>query len=101
MITLDDFLAKVRAPKRPILDTLQDKAAQQRQRRMIKNRESAARSRERKQAYQAELEYLAFKLEEENHTLMKAKIYTNLKEEKENEIHEEVMELKSEKIDLS
>ncbi|KAK3230114.1 hypothetical protein Dsin_001995 [Dipteronia sinensis] len=50
-----------------------DKAAQQRQRRMIKNRESAARSRERKQAYQVELESLAVKLEEENELLMKEK----------------------------
>ncbi|ESQ44597.1 hypothetical protein EUTSA_v10003246mg [Eutrema salsugineum] len=48
-----------------------DKAAAQRQRRMIKNRESAARSRERKQAYQVELESLAAKLEEENETLSK------------------------------
>nr|GEU50934.1 G-box-binding factor 4-like [Tanacetum cinerariifolium] len=62
-----------RGKRRPVLDPLQDKAAQQRQRRMIKNRESAARSRERKQAYQAELESLAFKLEEENETLTKAK----------------------------
>ncbi|XP_061345173.1 G-box-binding factor 4-like [Gastrolobium bilobum] len=50
-----------------------DKAAQQRQRRMIKNRESAARSRERKQAYQVELESLAVKLEEENDKLEKEK----------------------------
>ncbi|GMJ02224.1 hypothetical protein like AT5G44080 [Hibiscus trionum] len=50
-----------------------DKAAQQRQRRMIKNRESAARSRERKQAYQDELESLAVKLEEENEWLLKEK----------------------------
>ncbi|EOY16744.1 hypothetical protein QUC31_001185 [Theobroma cacao] len=50
-----------------------DKAAQQRQRRMIKNRESAARSRERKQAYQVELESLAVKLEEENEQLLKEK----------------------------
>ncbi|GJW53183.1 G-box-binding factor 4-like protein, partial [Tanacetum coccineum] len=55
-----------RGKRRPILDPLQDKAAQQRERKMIKNREPAARSRERKQAYQAELESLAFKLEEEN-----------------------------------
>lgn len=48
-----------------------DKAAAQRQRRMIKNRESAARSRERKQAYQVELESLAAKLEEENAMLSK------------------------------
>ncbi|KAG4210728.1 G-box-binding factor 4 -like protein [Gossypium arboreum] len=50
-----------------------DKAAQQRQRRMIKNRESAARSRERKQAYQVELESLAVRLEEENEWLLKEK----------------------------
>ncbi|KAH9757589.1 BZIP domain-containing protein [Citrus sinensis] len=51
-----------------------DKAAQQRQRRMIKNRESAARSRERKQAYQVELESLAVRLEEENEQLLKEKL---------------------------
>ncbi|KAJ9545809.1 hypothetical protein OSB04_025516 [Centaurea solstitialis] len=61
-----------RGKRRAILEPL-DKAAQQRQRRMIKNRESAARSRERKQAYQAELESLAVKLEEENEILLKAK----------------------------
>lgn len=61
-----------RGKRRAILEPL-DRAAQQRQRRMIKNRESAARSRERKQAYQAELEALAVKLEEENETLVRAK----------------------------
>ncbi|XP_051139757.1 G-box-binding factor 4-like [Andrographis paniculata] len=50
-----------------------DKAALQRQRRMIKNRESAARSRERKQAYQVELETMAVRLEEENDRLLKEK----------------------------
>ncbi|CAI9116526.1 OLC1v1017700C1 [Oldenlandia corymbosa var. corymbosa] len=50
-----------------------DKAAAQRQRRMIKNRESAARSRERKQAYQVELESMAVRLEEENEQLLKEK----------------------------
>ncbi|KAL1533470.1 G-box-binding factor 4-like [Salvia divinorum] len=50
-----------------------DKAAQQRQRRMIKNRESAARSRERKQAYQVELESMAVRLEEEKEQLLKEK----------------------------
>ncbi|PIN02925.1 hypothetical protein CDL12_24555 [Handroanthus impetiginosus] len=50
-----------------------DKAAEQRQRRMIKNRESAARSRERKQAYQVELESMAMRLEEENDRLLKEK----------------------------
>ncbi|KAJ8446053.1 hypothetical protein Cgig2_017555 [Carnegiea gigantea] len=56
----------------PFLETL-DKAAQQRQRRMIKNRESAAMSRERKQAYQFELESLAAKLKEENEKLLRQK----------------------------
>lgn len=58
---------------RLVLEPL-DKAAQQRQRRMIKNRESAARSRERKQAYQVELESLAVRLEEENERLLKEKV---------------------------
>uniref|UniRef100_A0A5B7AUE3 Putative G-box-binding factor 4 n=1 Tax=Davidia involucrata TaxID=16924 RepID=A0A5B7AUE3_DAVIN len=61
-----------RGKRRAVLEPL-DKAAQQRQRRMIKNRESAARSRERKQAYQVELESLAVKLEEENERLLKEK----------------------------
>ncbi|KAG0453498.1 hypothetical protein HPP92_024802 [Vanilla planifolia] len=54
-----------RGRRRPILDTA-DRAQMQRQKRMIKNRESAARSRERKQAYTAELESLAGNLELEN-----------------------------------
>ncbi|KAK6940036.1 Basic-leucine zipper domain [Dillenia turbinata] len=61
-----------RGKRRAVLEPL-DKAAQQRQRRMIKNRESAARSRERKQAYQVELESLAVKLEEENQRLLQEK----------------------------
>ncbi|KAK2979604.1 hypothetical protein RJ640_020096 [Escallonia rubra] len=61
-----------RGKRRAVLEPM-DKAAQQRQRRMIKNRESAARSRERKQAYQVELESLAVKLEEENERLLKEK----------------------------
>ncbi|XP_004290511.1 PREDICTED: G-box-binding factor 4-like [Fragaria vesca subsp. vesca] len=55
---------------RAVLEPL-DKAAQQRQKRMIKNRESAARSRERKQAYQVELESMAVKLEVENEQLLR------------------------------
>ncbi|CAA0831634.1 Basic-leucine zipper (bZIP) transcription factor family protein [Striga hermonthica] len=50
-----------------------DKAAQQRQRRMIKNRESAARSRERKQAYQVELESMVARLEEERERYLREK----------------------------
>ncbi|XP_010535311.1 PREDICTED: G-box-binding factor 4-like [Tarenaya hassleriana] len=57
---------------RMIMEPL-DKVAAQRQKRMIKNRESAARSRERKQAYQVELESLAAKLEEENEQLWREK----------------------------
>ncbi|CAN8311172.1 unnamed protein product [Cochlearia groenlandica] len=56
---------------RVIMMEAMDKAAAQRQKRMIKNRESAARSRERKQAYQVELETLAAKLEQENEQLLK------------------------------
>ncbi|KAK6156928.1 hypothetical protein DH2020_011176 [Rehmannia glutinosa] len=48
-----------------------DKSTQQRQKRMIKNRESAARSRERKQAYTVELETLVTQLEEENARLLR------------------------------
>ncbi|KAJ0976808.1 hypothetical protein J5N97_012282 [Dioscorea zingiberensis] len=56
--------------KRPVMDPM-DRAAVQRQKRMIKNRESAARSRERKQAYTVELETLVMQLEEENAGLLK------------------------------
>ncbi|KAL8110414.1 hypothetical protein AgCh_026219 [Apium graveolens] len=55
-----------------------DKVVMQRQRRMIKNRESAARSRERKQAYQVELESMVMKLEEENELLLKEKVLLQL-----------------------
>ncbi|CAN4116469.1 unnamed protein product [Withania somnifera] len=61
-----------RGKRKAILEPL-DKAALQRQRRMIKNRESAARSRERKQAYQVELESIAVRLEKENEQLLKEK----------------------------
>ncbi|XP_074584319.1 bZIP transcription factor 12-like isoform X2 [Curcuma longa] len=60
-----------RRRKRPLLDPV-DRVSMQRQKRMIKNRESAARSRERKQAYIAELESLAAKLEAENAQLLKS-----------------------------
>ncbi|KAK8585022.1 hypothetical protein V6N13_138963 [Hibiscus sabdariffa] len=48
-----------------------EKVAERRQRRMIKNRESAARSRARKQAYTMELEAEVAKLKEENQELRK------------------------------
>ncbi|XP_024031695.1 ABSCISIC ACID-INSENSITIVE 5-like protein 5 isoform X1 [Morus notabilis] len=48
-----------------------EKVAERRQRRMIKNRESAARSRARKQAYTMELEAEVAKLKEDNEELRK------------------------------
>ncbi|CAA0822037.1 Basic-leucine zipper (bZIP) transcription factor family protein [Striga hermonthica] len=54
-----------------------DKATQQRQRRMIKNRESAARSRERKQAYTVELETLVTQLEDDNARLLQEEAELN------------------------
>ncbi|GMH17744.1 hypothetical protein Nepgr_019585 [Nepenthes gracilis] len=48
-----------------------EKVIERRQRRMIKNRESAARSRQRKQAYTTELEQEIAKLKEQNQELRK------------------------------
>ncbi|KAI3769885.1 hypothetical protein L6452_00999 [Arctium lappa] len=48
-----------------------EKVVERRRRRMIKNRESAARSRARKQAYTLELEAEIAKLKELNHELLK------------------------------
>uniref|UniRef100_A0A0D3FAW8 BZIP domain-containing protein n=1 Tax=Oryza barthii TaxID=65489 RepID=A0A0D3FAW8_9ORYZ len=48
-----------------------EKVVERRQRRMIKNRESAARSRQRKQAYMMELEAEVAKLKELNDELQK------------------------------
>ncbi|KAL6521918.1 ARM REPEAT PROTEIN INTERACTING WITH abf2 [Orobanche minor] len=48
-----------------------EKVVERRQRRMIKNRESAARSRDRKQVYTMELEAKVAKLKEENELLQK------------------------------
>ncbi|KAJ0978049.1 hypothetical protein J5N97_013529 [Dioscorea zingiberensis] len=50
-----------------------EKTVERRQKRMIKNRESAARSRARKQAYTNELENKISLLEEENEKLKKQK----------------------------
>eukprot|EP00268_Persea_americana_P037848 TRINITY_DN3753_c0_g3_i1.p1 TRINITY_DN3753_c0_g3~~TRINITY_DN3753_c0_g3_i1.p1 ORF type:complete len:338 (-),score=87.53 TRINITY_DN3753_c0_g3_i1:352-1365(-) len=50
-----------------------EKTVERRQKRMIKNRESAARSRARKQAYTNELEHKVSLLEEENERLRKQK----------------------------
>ncbi|KAJ0246797.1 ABSCISIC ACID-INSENSITIVE 5-like protein 2 [Hirschfeldia incana] len=50
-----------------------EKTVERKQKRMIKNRESAARSRARKQAYTHELEIKVSRLEEENERLRKQK----------------------------
>lgn len=52
--------------KKRMLEAHEEKAVEQRQKRMIKNRESAARSRARKQAYTVELEAEVTQLKEEN-----------------------------------
>lgn len=55
--------------KRGASGEMVDKLVERRQKRMIKNRESAARSRARKQAYTNELENKISRLEEENERL--------------------------------
>ncbi|XP_042397370.1 ABSCISIC ACID-INSENSITIVE 5-like protein 3 [Zingiber officinale] len=57
--------------KRGHLEDSAKKTVERRQKRMIKNRESAARSRARKQAYTNELENKVSRLEEENQRLRK------------------------------
>lgn len=59
--------------KRGASSDMTDKLVERRQKRMIKNRESAARSRARKQAYTNELENKVSRLEEENERLKKQK----------------------------
>uniref|UniRef100_A0A0A9DYA0 BZIP domain-containing protein n=1 Tax=Arundo donax TaxID=35708 RepID=A0A0A9DYA0_ARUDO len=60
-----------------------DRAVVQRQKRMIKNRESAARSRDRKQAYVTELESQVTQLEEEQAQLLREQEEQNQKRLKE------------------
>ncbi|XP_057421860.1 bZIP transcription factor 12-like isoform X2 [Lotus japonicus] len=69
--------ASVAKGKRRAIEEPVDKATLQKQRRMIKNRESAARSRERKQAYTTELEAIVQQLEEENARLMEEEAERN------------------------
>ncbi|XP_061357655.1 ABSCISIC ACID-INSENSITIVE 5-like protein 2 [Gastrolobium bilobum] len=59
--------------KRSTPEDMMEKTVERRQKRMIKNRESAARSRARKQAYTNELENKVSRLEEENEMLRKRK----------------------------
>ncbi|CAN0908708.1 ABSCISIC ACID-INSENSITIVE 5-like protein 2 [Linum grandiflorum] len=64
--------------KRGAPDEIVVKNVERRQKRMIKNRESAARSRARKQAYTNELENKISRLEEENERLRKLKELENI-----------------------
>ncbi|XP_031496324.1 ABSCISIC ACID-INSENSITIVE 5-like protein 2 isoform X2 [Nymphaea colorata] len=59
--------------KRTAQDEIRERAIDRRQRRMIKNRESAARSRARKQAFTTQLEAEVSKLKEVNISLKKEK----------------------------
>uniref|UniRef100_A0A2P2JS57 ABSCISIC ACID-INSENSITIVE 5-like protein 2 n=1 Tax=Rhizophora mucronata TaxID=61149 RepID=A0A2P2JS57_RHIMU len=61
------------ARKRGMPEDVIEKSVERRHKRMIKNRESAARSRARKQAYTNELENKVSRLEEENESLRKRK----------------------------
>ncbi|ESW20752.2 hypothetical protein PHAVU_005G011600 [Phaseolus vulgaris] len=64
--------------KRGTSEDIVDKTFDRRQKRMIKNRESAARSRARKQAYTIELEHKVLRLEEENEKLRRQKEVENI-----------------------
>ncbi|XP_074280469.1 ABSCISIC ACID-INSENSITIVE 5-like protein 5 isoform X2 [Silene latifolia] len=63
-----------------------EKVVERRQRRMIKNRESAARSRARKQAYTMELEQEIAKLKEENEELRRKQ--AEILEKQKNQVQE-------------
>ncbi|GAV66035.1 bZIP_1 domain-containing protein, partial [Cephalotus follicularis] len=65
--------ARTPGRKRGNPEDMLEKTVERRQKRMIKNRESAARSRARKQAYTNELENKVSRLEEENERLRKQK----------------------------
>ncbi|KAF9675070.1 hypothetical protein SADUNF_Sadunf10G0193200 [Salix dunnii] len=75
MGTLSDTQTPAR--KRGVPDMI-EKTVERRQKRMIKNRESAARSRARKQAYTNELENKISQLEEENERLRKQRELENM-----------------------
>lgn len=64
--------------KRGTHEEVIDRSVERRQKRMIKNRESAARSRARKQAYTNELENKVSRLEEENERLRKRKEFEKM-----------------------
>ncbi|WVZ73507.1 hypothetical protein U9M48_021806 [Paspalum notatum var. saurae] len=74
------FNGGLRGRKAPAME----KVVERRQRRMIKNRESAARSRQRKQAYMMELEAEVAKLKELNEELQKKQV--EMLEKQKNEV---------------
>ncbi|XP_047979747.1 ABSCISIC ACID-INSENSITIVE 5-like protein 6 [Salvia hispanica] len=73
-----DELSDTPLPGRKRMPGDLDKAIERRLRRKIKNRESAARSRERKQAYHNELVTKVSQLEEENSKLKKEKEFEQI-----------------------
>ncbi|CAN4117254.1 unnamed protein product [Withania somnifera] len=70
----------MRGGRKRVQDGPVEKVVERRQRRMIKNRESAARSRARKQAYTVELEAELNQLKEENAQLKQALVVNRLAE---------------------
>uniref|UniRef100_A0A453PRA7 BZIP domain-containing protein n=1 Tax=Aegilops tauschii subsp. strangulata TaxID=200361 RepID=A0A453PRA7_AEGTS len=77
------FSGGLRGRKPPAME----KVVERRQRRMIKNRESAARSRQRKQSYMMELETEVAKLKERNEELQRKQHLTKSKSIKERTNH--------------
>ncbi|KQK01750.1 bZIP transcription factor 23 isoform X2 [Brachypodium distachyon] len=78
------FNGGLRGRKAPAME----KVVERRQRRMIKNRESAARSRQRKQSYMMELETEVAKLKERNEELQKNQV--EMLERQKNEVFENI-----------
>ncbi|XP_044951040.1 bZIP transcription factor 23 isoform X1 [Hordeum vulgare subsp. vulgare] len=78
------FNGGLRGRKPPAME----KVVERRQRRMIKNRESAARSRQRKQSYMMELETEVAKLKERNEELQRKQ--AEMLERQKNEVFEKV-----------
>ncbi|CAN6443157.1 unnamed protein product [Victoria cruziana] len=80
VFTDNDQMADVQSSnrKRVACGEMIEKTVERKQKRMIKNRESAARSRARKQAYTNELENKVLRLEEENEMLRQQKKLQNI-----------------------
>ncbi|KAK9049331.1 hypothetical protein SSX86_031700 [Deinandra increscens subsp. villosa] len=83
----------IRGSRKRIIDGPVEKVVERRQRRMIKNRESAARSRARKQAYTVELEAELNMLKEENAHLKQA--LAEIERERKQQSSEEEVRMKA------